>query len=139
VHGVRTPRYRATEIVSLASKLGLARASELEKFAKLLPPETAVKGRVSVERMRAELVVEFARELVDQGIGENRGEEIHLPLKSAEFFAQLVKARGAAARRLVANKSRIVLERSRLDRAEFPDLPKVVLSRGKPRTASPNP
>jgi hypothetical protein len=139
VHGVRAPRYRTTEIISLASKHDMAYARELEKLIRLLPRETAIKHRVSIERTRAELVVEFARELVDEGVGEIRGAEIHLPLKSAEFFVRLVKAKGAAARHLVTNKSTIVLERSRLDRAEFPDLPKVVLSRGKPRTASPNP
>jgi hypothetical protein len=136
VHGVRAPRYRTTEIVALASKHDLAHARELEKLAKLLPRESAVKGRVSVERMRAELVVEFARELLDQGIGEIRDRDIYLPMKSAEFFARLVKAKGATARRLVEHKSAQVLERARLDRTQFPDLPKVVLAAGKPRSTS---
>ena len=136
VHGVRAPRYRTMGLVALASKHDLAHASELEKLAKLLPRTTTVKARVSIERMRAELVGEFARELVDQSVGEIRNGDISLPMKSAEFFARLVKAKGAAARRLVEHKSAQVLERARLNRIQFPDLPKVVLAAGKPRSTS---
>jgi hypothetical protein len=133
VRGVRAPRYRPSELIALAERQKLGHAEKLKALADEVPESERPKARISVECQRAELVVAFAQELITQGTGFLKEGNIHLPMQSSEFFDRLVKAKGVSARRLVENKSPPVLERSRLDRAQFPDLAKVFFAPGKPR------
>ena len=87
-------------------------------------------SRPTVAERRARLVVQCACELL--GIDAARaGEELRLPLSVDEFAAELHR-RYAATHPALIYRTDSTLERARLTRAQFPELPRVVLRQGAP-------
>ena len=86
--------------------------------------------RQSVAERRARLVIQCACEL--QGIDPAEAvTDLHLPISVADFEAEL-RARYAASHPDLIYRTDSTLERARLARAQFPQLPRVVLRRGAP-------
>lgn len=86
----------------------------------------------SVAERRAQLVVQCARDLL--GEQAQAAGDLHLPLSVTEFERALRDRYGAAHPELVY-RTDSTLERARLERRQFPHLPKVVLRQGAPRRA----
>ncbi len=95
----------------------------------------ARNGRAGTAKQRAELVVRFACELL--GL-ENAppGGQLKLELTVAQLQQTLQARYGTQYPRLVYCDEDSI-ERARLDRTRFPELPKVMLRRGAPRRATP--
>jgi hypothetical protein len=85
---------------------------------------------ISVAQRRAELVIQCARELL-AGRAPAQG-DLHLPLSVNEFERALRERYGTTHPELVY-RTDSTLERARLERRPFPDLPKVILRQGAPR------
>ena len=100
----------------------------------LAPAVRLVKPTVAERRAR--LVVQCACELL--GIdAADAGEELRLPLSVAQFELEL-RRRYAATHPALIYRTDSTLERARLSRAQFPQLPRVVLRQGAPpRDARP--
>ena len=86
----------------------------------------------SVAERRAQLVVQCARDVLGD-CAPSTG-DLHLPLSVTEFERALRDRYGAAHPELVY-RTDSTLERARLERRQFPHLPKVVLRQGAPRRA----
>ncbi len=85
---------------------------------------------------RARLVVQCACELLGISVAK-AGEELRLPLSVDEFATELHR-RYAATHPTLIYRTDSTLERARLARAQFPELPRVVLRQGAPpRDARP--
>ena len=104
-----------------------ASAIGLTAMAKL---GNGVSGPLSVAQRRAELVVQCARDLL-AGRAPTQG-DLHLPLSVNEFERALRERYGSSHPELVY-RTDSTLERARLERRQFPHLPKVVLRQGAPR------
>lgn len=99
--------------------------------------DTSANGkarRVTPFERRARLVVQFAQELSGQP-ANGEGADIRLPLSAAEFQRELVRRYGDKYPDL-AFRSEATVERARLQRSKFPDLPRVVLRQGPPPRSS---
>ena len=86
----------------------------------------------SVAERRAQLVVQCARDLL--GPQAPASGDLHLSLSVTEFERALRDRYGVAHPELVY-RTDSTLERARLERRQFPQLPKVVLRQGAPRRA----
>ncbi len=86
----------------------------------------------SVAERRAQLVVQCARDLLGEAAPSSG--DLHLPLSVIEFERALRDRYGVAHPDLVY-RTDSTLERARLERRQFPHLPKVVLRQGAPRRA----
>jgi hypothetical protein len=106
-----------------ASAIGLPAAAKLGG--------DGIQG-ISVAERRAALVVQCARDLLG-GRAATDG-DLHLPLSVTEFERALRERYGATHPDLVY-RTDSTLERARLERRQFPHLPKVVLRQGAPRRA----
>lgn len=84
----------------------------------------------SVAQRRAELVVQCARDLLADR-APTQG-DLHLPLSVTEFERALRERYGSTHPDLVY-RTDSTLERARLERRPFPELPKVILRQGAPR------
>jgi hypothetical protein len=91
--------------------------------------------RAGTARLRAELVVNFACELLGAGNAPD-GVELKLELTVAQFQQALQARYGTQFPRLVFCDEDSI-ERARLDRSRFSEIPKVKLRRGAPRRATP--
>lgn len=91
--------------------------------------------RAGTAKLRAELVVQFACELLGAGTVPD-GSELRLELTVAQFQRALQARYGTQFPRLVYCDEDSI-ERARLDRSRFADIPKVMLRRGAPRRATP--
>lgn len=88
------------------------------------------KKKIPIFRRRAELVVRFACELL--GVrNPPDGSVLKIRMKVEEFEALLKRRYGDAHPELV-HRSDSAIERARLDRDVWPDIPKVVLQQGAP-------
>lgn len=94
--------------------------------------------RAGTARQRAELVARFACELLgldgQMRDGQMRDGELKLELTVAQFQQALQARYGTLFPRLVYCDEDSI-ERARLDRSRFADVPKVKLRRGAPRRA----
>lgn len=112
----------------------------LRTAVKVPPPGPAARAArpsgPTVAERRARLVVQCACELL--GISAARaGEDLRLPLSVDEFATELHR-RYAATHPTLIYRTDSTLERARLARAQFPQLPRVVLRQGAPpREARP--
>jgi len=94
-----------------------------------LPP-LARPASAGIAELRARLMVRFACELL--GIDpQAAGEEVRLPISVTEFEAALRRRYGATHPTLVY-RTDSTLERARLERRDFPQVPRVILRRGAP-------
>ena len=91
--------------------------------------------RAGTARLRAELGVSFACELLGAGNASD-GVELKLELTVAQFQQALQTRYGTQFPRLVFCDEDSI-ERARLDRSRFTEIPKVMLRRGAPRRATP--
>jgi hypothetical protein len=91
--------------------------------------------RAGTARLRAELVVGFACELLGAESVPGDG-VIRLEVTVAQFQVALQARYGTQFPRLVYCDEDSI-ERARLDRKRFAELPKVMLRRGAPRRATP--
>lgn len=90
----------------------------------------AVDPNCPVRHRRAQLVVQCACELL--GISENtRSADLMLPINVAQFQEELKSRYGERYPELV-NRNEASIERARLDRDEWPELPRVILRQGAP-------
>ncbi|MFO1265507.1 MAG: hypothetical protein U1F67_01075 [Rubrivivax sp.] len=87
--------------------------------------------RAGTAKLRAELVVRFACELLGAEITPDGG-ELRLELTVAQFQQALQARYGTQFPRLVFCDEDSI-ERARLDRKRFAEIPKVMLRRGAPR------
>lgn len=106
-----------------------ASAMSLTAMAKL---EVEGVPGASVAERRAALVVQCARDLL--GDRAPASGDLHLSLSVTEFERALRERYGATHPDLVY-RTDSTLERARLERRQFPHLPKVVLRQGAPRRA----
>jgi hypothetical protein len=90
----------------------------------------------SVAERRAALVVQCARDLLADRAPANG--DLHLPLSVTEFERALRERYGSTHPDLVY-RTDSTLERARLERRQYPHLPKVVLRQGAPRRADRTP
>jgi hypothetical protein len=104
-----------------------ASAISLTAVAKL---DDRVRQDSSVAERRAALVVQCARDLL-AGRAPVSG-DLHLPMSVTEFERALRERYGSVHPDLVY-RTDSTLERARLERRQFPQLPKVVLRQGAPR------
>ena len=89
-----------------------------------------LSSRPTVAERRARLVVQCACELLGIDAARASG-ELRLPLSVDEFAAELHR-RYAATHPALIYRTDSTLERARLSRAQFPELPRVVLRQGAP-------
>jgi hypothetical protein len=85
-----------------------------------------------VAERRAQLVIQCARDLLGERAPATG--DLHLPLSVTEFERALRERYGGLHPDLVY-RTDSTLERARLERRQFPHLPKVVLRQGAPRRA----
>jgi hypothetical protein len=86
-----------------------------------------------VAERRARLVVRLACELLGLDPAQT-ATDLHLPMSVAAFEAAL-RSRYAASYPELIYRTDSTLERARLERARFPQLPRVILRRGAPPRA----
>lgn len=91
--------------------------------------------RSGIARLRADLVVRCACDLLGVSAVPD-ATVIQLELTVAQFQRALQERYGAQFPRLVFCDEDSI-ERARLDRSRYPEVPKVMLRRGAPRRAAP--
>jgi hypothetical protein len=99
------------------------------------PLMMARNTRAGTARLRAELVTRYACELLGLETIPPSG-VLRLDLTVAQLQAALQERFGTQFPRLVYCDEDSI-ERARLDRTRFPEIPKVMLRRGAPRRATP--
>ena len=136
--GTRLRRYRPGQLAKVGREHNLGYAAEIESLAirRGLPTEYDVGGLksrklTSTTDRRMQVVVELAQIVLKTGIGELRPDGIYLPLTTSQFLAAARKHLPSSLA-LFACTSK-TLARARLDRTSKPQLPRVILGRGRPK------
>lgn len=93
--------------------------------------DTNDESGVAIGLRRARLVVRCATEVMGKEV-HHGAEPLQLQLSAAEFELLLQSRYGKAHPELVL-RTESTIERARLDRTRWPELPKVLLRQGAPR------